>query len=167
MRAIEHFIESVIFNSRWLLAPFFLGLIVAILVLLVKFFKQLGALVADALTDSSAEQIISILTLVDTALIAALLVMIILSGYESFVSRIDIGPEDERPSWMGKVGFGGLKLKLISALVAISAVELLKLFLQPGGVTIEDVWWRVGIHLTFAVSGMLFAITDYIAATKR
>jgi uncharacterized protein (TIGR00645 family) len=167
MRALEHFIEAVIFNSRWLLAPFFLGLIVAILVLLVKFFKQLADLVSDALTDSSAEQIITILTLVDTALIAALLIMIILSGYESFVSRIEYGDEEERPSWMGKVGFGGLKLKLISALVAISAVELLKLFLQPGGVTTEEVLWRVGIHLTFAVSGVLFAVTDYIAGIRK
>jgi uncharacterized protein (TIGR00645 family) len=164
MRTIEHIIETIIFNSRWLLAPFFLGLIVAILV---KFFKQLGDLVADALTDTSAEQIIAILTLVDTALIAALLIMIILSGYESFVSRIDVGEASDRPVWMGKVGFGDLKLKLIGAIVAISAVELLKLFLQPGGVAEEEVLWRVGLHLTFAVSGVLFAVTDWIAERKK
>ena len=167
MRAVEHALEWVIFNSRWLLAPFFLGLIVAIGVLMVKFFRDLFDLVSGAIDVEKNEAIIAILTLVDFALVAALLVMIVLSGYESFVSRIDYGHADDRPAWMGKVGFSDLKLKLIAAIVAISAIELLKSFLEPGPLDDRKLAWQLGIHVTFAVSGVLFALTDWLSENKK
>ncbi len=155
------------FASRWLLAPFFAGLIVAIVVLLLKFIRELIELVEGVWSASDYDAIISILTLVDNALIASLLLIIVFSGYENFVSKIGVGSHEDRPAWMGKVGFADLKLKLIGAIVAISAVELLKAFLSASEFTSSQLGWKVGIHLTFVVSGVLFAVTDRIAEGRK
>ena len=163
MSKVEETLEHWVFRSRWLLAPFFIGLLVAIVALLIKFVKQLATLATSmfALTDS--EMIVSILTLVDSALIAALLLIIGFSGYENFVSKIGTGEHEDRPAWMGRVGFSDLKLKLMGAIVAISAVELLKAFINVDAATPWQVLsWKVGIHITFVVSGVLFAVTDRI-----
>lgn len=163
MNKVEATLEHWVFRSRWLLAPFFVGLLVAIVVLLVKFTKQLWELIVGMFTLSSDEMIIAILTLVDSALIAALLLIIGFSGYENFVSKIGTGEHEDRPAWMGRVGFSDLKLKLMGAIVAISAVELLKAFINVDAATPWQVLsWKVGIHITFVVSGVLFAITDRI-----
>lgn len=167
MRELEARLERMVFASRWLLAPFFVGLIVGIAVLLVKFVKELGLLVWSVISPQEHDTVISILTLVDTALIASLLLIMIFSGYENFVSKIGIGSHEDRPAWMGKVGFADLKLKLIGAIVAISAVELLKAFLVSTEFTSEELAWKVAIHLTFVFSGVLFAITDWIVGTRR
>ncbi|MGD9739443.1 MAG: TIGR00645 family protein [Bauldia sp.] len=162
MKPLENGLERTIFASRWLLAPFFVGLIVAILVLLVKFGKELIHLVEGIWSSGEYEAVISILTLVDTALIASLLLIMIFSGYENFVSKIGVGAHEDRPAWMGKVGFSDLKIKLIGAIVAISAVELLKAFLTSTDYTTEQLVWKVVIHLTFVISGVLFALSDRI-----
>jgi uncharacterized protein (TIGR00645 family) len=166
-RTPEQLLERAIFASRWLLVPFFLGLIVAIGVLLVKFGKELVALLMGVLGLHDHDAIISILTLVDTALIAVLLLIIVFSGYENFVSKLSIGEHEDRPAWMGKVGFSDLKMKLISAIVAISAVELLKAFLSSETMTGEQITWKVVIHLTFVVSGLLFAASDWISERRK
>ncbi len=163
----EKKIETIIFQGRWLLAPFFMGLFVAIIILLIKFLKSLYHMVVTAFSASSEETIISILTLVDTALLAGLLLIIIFSGYENFVSKLDIDNHEDRPSWMGKVGFSGLKQKLIGAIVAISAVELLKLFIHADTLTEAQIFWKIMVHLTFVLSGVLFALTDYIVAKSQ
>ncbi len=163
----EERLERAIFASRWLLAPFFIGLLAAIVVLLLKFFKELVSLIAGVWTAPEYEAVTSILTLVDTALIASLLLIIVFSGYENFVSKLGVGAHEDRPAWMGKVSFSDLKLKLIGAIVAISAVELLKAFLASTQFTDEQLAWKIGIHLTFVVSGVLFAVTDYIVESGR
>ena len=167
MPALERAIETLIFASRWILAPFFLGLLVAMIVLLFKFMKELLDLVLNIWTTSDYDVVISILTLVDTALIAVLLLIIVFSGYESFVSRINTNNHEDRPAWMGKVGFADLKLKLIGAIVAISAVELLKAFVVSQNYTDSQLAWKVGIHFTFVLSGVFFAVTDYIAESRK
>lgn len=167
MKSFDVFLESIIFKSRWLLAPFFMGLILAIVSLLFKFFKELISLTVNVFSFTSDQTIISILTLVDTTLIASLLLIIIFSGYENFVSKIAFGEHEDRPVWMGKVGFSDLKLKLIGAIVAISAVELLKAFINIHEHTNQSLMWKVGIHLTFVLSGVLFAVTDWIVAKKN
>lgn len=167
MRGFESVLERAIFSSRWLLAPFFIGLVIAILVLLVKFTKELVSLVYNAWTAPEYEVVTSILTLVDTSLIASLLLIIVFSGYENFVSKLDIGGHKDRPAWMGKVSFSDLKLKLIGAIVAISAVELLKAFLSSVNYTDAQLGWKIGIHLTFVLSGVLFAVTDKIVESGR
>jgi uncharacterized protein (TIGR00645 family) len=166
MNRVEATLESFVFRSRWLLAPFFVGLVLAIAALLVKFLKQLWALAIGVFSFTSDEMIINILTLVDSALIAALLLIIGFSGYENFVSKIGTGEHEDRPAWMGKVGFSDLKLKLIGAIVAISAVELLKAFINIDEFTWYELSWKVGIHITFVVSGVLFALTDRITEGK-
>lgn len=166
MRGIESTLEVCIFRSRWLLAPFFVGLLIAILALLVKFTKELSGLLVNVFDAGETDIIISILTLVDTALIASLLLIITFSGYENFVSKISVGDHEDRPAWMGKVGFADLKIKLIGAIVAISAVELLKGFINVNQLTNEQLAWKVAIHLTFVVSGVLFAVTDRISEGK-
>jgi uncharacterized protein (TIGR00645 family) len=163
----ERTMESAIFASRWILAPFFLGLIVGMLVLLVKFGKELVSLLMGVLGLYEHDTIISILTLVDTALLALLLLIIVFSGYENFVSKLNVGESEDRPAWMGKVGFSDLKMKLISAIVAISAVELLKAFLVSDTMTSEQIGWKIAIHLTFVVSGLLFAASDWISDNRK
>lgn len=166
MEKLELLLEQLIFRSRWLLAPFFFGLILAIVALLVKFFKELVRLSFSILNSSGDQVILSILTLLDTALIACLMLIIIFSGYENFVSKINFGDHEDRPKWMGKVGFSDLKLKLIGAIVAISAVELLKAFINAEEIPSEVMGWRVLVHITFVFSGLLFAVTDWISAKK-
>lgn len=166
MKKAEALLESLMFRSRWLLAPFFFGLIVAIAALLVKFAKQLAALVAAVLAGGEHDVIILFLSLVDSALIASLLLIIAFSGYENFVSKIGAGDHEDRPAWMGKIGFSDLKLKMMGSIVAISAVELLKAFIDADQLTNTQLGWRVGIHLTFVVSGVLFAVTDRITEGK-
>ena len=167
MRPVEHGLERAIFASRWLLAPFFVGLIGAIVVLLVKFAKQLWDLINQVWSGGEFDAVISILTLVDGALLASLLLIIVFSGYENFVSKIGVGSHEDRPAWMGKVGFSDLKIKLIGAIVAISAVELLKAFLTSEQYGTDQLTWKVIIHLTFVVSGVLFAVTDRLVEGKK
>lgn len=164
---IEQGLEKAIFASRWLLAPFFLGLLVAMLVLLIKFGKELLMLLMGVFGIIQHDTVISILTLVDTALIAVLLLIIVFSGYENFVSKLSVGDHEDRPAWMGKLGFSDLKMKLISAIVAISAVELLKTFLASTQMTGEQIGWKIAIHLTLVMSGLVFAASDWISDHRK
>ena len=159
------------FNSRWLLAPFYVGLVFAIILLLVKFFQEFLHLAPHILDASESAAILSILTLVDMALVANLLLIIIFSGYENFVSKIDAGDHEDRPEWMGKIDFSALKLKLIASIVAISAIELLKAFVNLSDVLARDngwqqLAWMVGIHMTLVVSGVMFALMDRMSDDK-
>src|SRR5215471_18546463 len=167
-KKFESTLERSIFATRWLLAPFFIGLVLAIAVLLVKFVQTFWVLVLGTFSLSGNAMIIQILSLVDGALIGALLLIIGFAGYENFVSKIGIGDHEDRPAWMGKVGFSDLKIKLMGALVAISAVELLKAFINLDEATLswQVLSWKVGIHMAFVVSGVLFAITDRLSERK-
>lgn len=169
---IEEVLESTIFTSRWLLAPFFLGLVFSIVLLFIKFVQELWHLFTHVLTMAENDMVIGILALVDMALVGSLLLMIIFSGYEIFVSKIDVANHEDRPDWMGKVDFSGLKLKVIGAIVAISAIDLLKVFMnipeELSLANIDAVKWKVVIHMAFVLSGVLFAIMDKVAGdTKR
>ncbi len=167
MKSIEHALESLMFNSRWLLAPFYLGLILAIGVLLIKFFKELVSFAPSVLTAEGNDIIIGVLTLIDVVMIANLLIIIIFAGYENFVSRIHTGKHEDRPIWMGHVGFSDLKMKLIGSIVAISGIELLKAFMHIDIYSNEQLAWKVGIHMTFVASGVLFALMDKLAGSKH
>lgn len=168
---VEKNLEGIIFKSRWLLAPFFFGLIISILVLLIKFAQYLLYLVLNFFSMDVGIVVTSILTLVDLALVGSLLLMIIFSGYEIFVSKIDVSNHEDKPDWMGKVDFSGLKLKVIGAIVAISAIELLKTFMvitqSPDEISQDLIMWKVIIHMTFVVSGLLFALMDKVAASTK
>ena len=159
---IEKFIERTLFSSRWLLAPIYLGLSFALIALGIKFFQELIHTFTIVISMSESDLVLSILSLIDMSLVGSLIVMVMFSGYENFVSKLNIENHEDRPAWMGKVGFSGLKMKLISAIVAISAVELLKVFISSSSYTSEELILKVVIHITFVVSGVLFALTDYI-----
>jgi len=163
MKAIEHFLETLVFNARWLLAPFYLCLVGSIALLLIKFVAVFFETVHDIIELTESELVLAILTLVDMSLVANLLLIIIFSGYENFVSKIDTADHEDRPEWMGKVDFSGLKIKLIASIVAISAIELLKSFVNIHAIPQQELAWRVGIHLVLIVSGVLFALMDRIA----
>jgi len=168
LRKFELALESMMFNSRWLLAPFYIGLVGAVFLLLVKFIQEFIHMVPHILDSSESEAILAILTLVDMSLVANLLLIIIFSGYENFVSKIDAAGHEDKPEWMGKVDFSGLKLKLIASIVAISAIELLKGFVNLDKVLNEDqLKWKVAIHITLVVSGVLFALMDRLADSKE
>jgi uncharacterized protein (TIGR00645 family) len=168
---MEDLFEGLIFKSRWLLAPMYLGLVGGLLILLVKFVQEFLHIVVHLLETSEREAVLSILALVDITLVANLLIMVIFSGYENFVSKIDVADHVDKPDWMGKVDYSGLKLKLIGSIVAISAIDLLKAFMHittPGGEHLTDsqLGWMVGIHMTLIVSGVLFALMDKLAEPK-
>lgn len=169
---IEKIIEGTIFKSRWMLAPFYLGLVASIFLLFIKFVQEFWHLLITIGSAKESDVVVGILALVDMSLVASLLLMIIFSGYEIFVSKIDVSNHEDRPSWMGKVDFSGLKLKVIGAIVAISAIDMLKSFMEISEtITPEQshaLMWKVIFHMAFVISGVLFALMDKIAGdTKR
>jgi len=169
--ALEKILESLLFNSRWLLAPFYIGLVVSLMMLLVAFVGDLVHLVPNLVHASPEDIILGVLTLIDLSLAGNLVVIVMFSGYENFVSKIDTGHSEDRPSWMGTLDFSGLKMKLIGSIVAISAISLLRAFMtltEPGSVLDEvRIRWLVILHLTFVGSGLLFAAMDWVAAQSE
>ena len=160
---VEKIFQTLIFASRWLLAPFYLGLAVSLVVLLIKFAGELLHIASHAFTSTESEVILGVLALVDLTLTGSLLIIVIFPGYENFVSKIDHSGHRDWPEWMGTIDFSGLKLKLLSSIVAISAIQLLKQFMSLKTVSDRDIFWLVVIHVVFVVSGVLLALSDRIA----
>jgi uncharacterized protein (TIGR00645 family) len=164
---IESGLEAALFASRWLLAPFYLGLAVSVAILLIKFVQELYALALKALVATEAEAILGVLSLVDLALTGSLLLIVIFSGYENFVSKIDHSGHRDWPEWMGKIDFTALKIKLLGSIVAISAIQLLKQFMAVKTVTDRELMWYVIIHLVFVASSVLLALSDRISGEAK
>jgi uncharacterized protein (TIGR00645 family) len=168
---VERGLETTIFRSRWLLAPFFFGLVLSIILLFIKFIQEFWHLASVVITAPESDIVVGILALVDMSLVGSLLLMIIFSGYEIFVSKIHVTDHEDRPDWMGKVDFSGLKLKVIGAIVAISAIDLLKTFLNiPNEISAEGydaLVMKISIHMAFVISGVIFALTDKIAGETK
>jgi uncharacterized protein (TIGR00645 family) len=161
---MERIIETTIFSSRWILAPIYLGLACGLLLLLFKFAQKLWEMVLTAVSTDLSDTISNILSLVDLSLMANLVLMIMFGGYQNFVSALDFEGHKDKPTWIGHVGFGDLKLKLMASIVAISAIELLKSLMHVGQVASRDLSWSVGIHLAFVVSAILLAVMDWVVA---
>ena len=164
--AVESLLEKAIFASRWILAPFYLGLAASLVLLLIKFAAELWHMALHAFTSAESDVILGFLSLVDLALTGSLLIIVIFSGYENFVSKIDHTNHRDWPEWMGTIDFAALKLKLLSSIVAISAIQLLKQFMSMKTVTPENdrmIYWLVVIHVVFVVSSVLLALSDRIA----
>ncbi len=167
---LETRLEQGLFASRWLMAPMYLGLVVSLAMLLIVFLKELAYYAQQTLTMGADQAILAVLTLIDLSLAANLLLIVLFSGYENFVSKLDIKDSEDRPDWMGKVDFSGLKMKLIASIVAISGIHLLKVFMEIGKagpskiVTSDQMYLMVVIHLTFVISGVLLALMDWLAA---
>jgi uncharacterized protein (TIGR00645 family) len=165
MNRIERVIETAIFNSRWVLAPFYLGLIVSLVLLFVHFIRQLAEFVLHLVDAKESDVILGVLGLIDVTFTANLIVIVIFSGYENFVSKLDAGDRD-RPDWMAKVDFGGLKQKLMTSIVAISAIQVLKAFMNVDKYGNTALAWLVGIHVVFVVSLLCLAIVDRLSAAS-
>jgi uncharacterized protein (TIGR00645 family) len=160
---VEAVLEGLLFSSRWLLAPFYLGLAIGLALLLGKFALAIVDLVIHGLQGSQDHLIVSVLGLVDISLMANLVLMVMFAGYENFVSRLDLHNHPDRPTWMGHVGFGELKLKLMTSIVAISAIHVLEDFMNAPALLDRDLAWRAGLHIVFIISGVLLALMDRIS----
>ncbi len=166
---VEGVVERALFHARWLLAPIYLGLVVGLFALVVIFARETVLLVGLAFAPGvkSETVILLVLSLVDVSLAANLVLIVIFSGYENFVSKLIHGHHPDRPQWLGKIDFGGLKLKLVASIAAISAIQLLKVFVQDANLSGERIMWLVVIHLTFVVSGVMLAIMDLLTAKAK
>lgn len=162
---LERVIEGFIFQSRWLMAPVYLGLVVCLGILMITFFRELVSAAPRLLQMGEQEVILLVLTLIDLSLAGNLVLIVLFSGYENFVSKIEAATGDrDRPSWMGTLDFSGLKIKLIASIVAISGIHLLKVFMNVGDYTQSELIWLTVIHVTFVLSGIAFATMDWIEA---
>ncbi len=163
----ERQFEGALFASRWLLAPFYAGLAFALVILLIKFVGELGHLAVITFKATESDIILGVLSLVDLTLTGSLLVIVIFSGYENFVSKIDHSNHRDWPEWMGTIDFTALKLKLLSSIVAISAIQLLKQFWAIKTVSDRELWWSVSIHMVFVTSSVLLALSDWIQVKAK
>ena len=164
---MEKVLESLIFKARWLMAPFYLGLALSLVVLLIVFINEFVHFFSGGVRFDETSIILLVLTLIDLSFTGNLLIMVIFSGYENFVSKIDVGHHEDKPKWMGTVDFSGLKLKLISSIVAISGIQLLKIFFDLKDYTKEEIYLFIAVHVTFVISGVLLALMDYIASKAK
>jgi uncharacterized protein (TIGR00645 family) len=168
---MERAIEKLLFASRWILAPVYLGLSLALVALGIKFFMELWHLLATVFTTTEADLVLILLALVDMVLVGSLIVMVMFSGYENFVSALDVGQGGERLSWLGKLDANSLKLKVASSIVAISSIHLLRAFMKAPDYIQDDnsnaLMWFVIIHLTFVVSAVMMGVLDRITSGQH
>jgi uncharacterized protein (TIGR00645 family) len=165
-KIIEKSVEKIIYRSRWVLAPIYLGLSLAVIALGIKFFQEVFHLLAHVFTSKESDLILTILTLIDIAMVGGLLIMVMMSGYENFVSQLDIGEGEEKLGWLGKMDSSSLKAKIAASIVAISSIHLLKQFMSININTPKETFpseallWYVVIHMTFVVSAFLMGYLD-------
>jgi uncharacterized protein (TIGR00645 family) len=164
---LERVIERLIFASRWLQAPLYVGLIIVMALLAAKFFQELVHLTATLWTLNESRLVLAVLGLVDMVMVANLIVMVVISGYENFVSRLELDCVKDRLSWFGKLDAGSLKIKLASSIVAISSIHLLKAFLDVNEIPTDKLILLVVIHLTFIVSALMLAYLDKMLGQKN
>lgn len=160
---IEKQVERLLFASRWILAPVYLGLSLGLLALGVKFFAEIWHIVGHLFTITEADLILRLLALIDLVLVGSLIVMVMFSGYENFVSKIDTDGEGDKLGWLGKLDAGTLKLKVAASIVAISSIHLLRAFMNAQQIANDKLMWYVIIHLTFVISAVLMGVLDKMA----
>ena len=157
---IETWVERTIYMARWILAPIYLGLSLALLALGIKFFIEISHLLPHIVEISETDMTLVILSLIDMALVGGLIVMVMFSGYENFVSRMDIGDDSEKLSWLGKLDTSSLKNKVAASIVAISSIHLLKIFMNAVNIPNDKLLWYTIIHLTFVGSAFAMGVLD-------
>lgn len=157
---METTVERLMYAARWLLAPIYIGLSIALLALAIKFFQELAHVLPHVLELSESDLILAILSFIDMGLVGGLLVMVMFSGYENYVSSINIEAGTEKLSWLGKLDTGSLKNKVAAAIVAISSIHLLRVFMGIEHIANDKLLWYVIIHMTFVVSALVMAFID-------
>ncbi len=164
---IERFIERLLFASRWLLAPLYLGLALVLLLFVAAFFIELAHLAEGLVAGGEMQLSLMALRLLDLVLVASLVVMVMISGFENFVAKITLGEEQERLAWLTELDTGSIKVKILGSIAVISAIYLLELFFDIEEVPEGKLLWLVIIHLTFVVSALLMAVLDHLAARRH
>ncbi len=162
---LEEVIEKTLFSSRWILAPIFLGLALALMALGIKFFQEAYHLIAEVLIKEETEVVLSVLSLIDISLVGSLIVMVMFSGYENFVSKIDTKGNDTLG--FGKLDSGTLKLKVAASIVAISSIHLLRVFMKAEETSNDKIMWYIILHMTFVVSAVLLGVLDKLSFAKH
>ncbi|WP_197471737.1 TIGR00645 family protein [Methylomonas sp. MED-D] len=162
-KRIEHFLERTMYASRWIMAPIYFGMTLILAVLAVKFFQELWHFIPHVMDLPDTEIILKLLTFIDLALVGSLTVIVMFSGYENFVSRMDIESDTEKLEWLGTHDYGSLKTKVTSSIVAISSIHLLKIFMNLHATETDKLQWYVIIHLTLVVSAFFMGYLDKIS----
>ena len=162
---LEKAVEKLFYASRWMSAPLYLGLSIALLLLGIKFFEELFHAFPMILEMHETDLVLLILSLVDLALVGGLIVMVMFSGYENFVSKIDLDSETDKLDWLGKLDSGSLKQKVAASIVAISSIHLLKKFMAAENIADDKLMWYVIVHLTFVISALGMAYVDRLNRT--
>lgn len=164
---LERLIEKTLFSSRWILAPIYLGLSMALILLFIKFFQQLFHVFTEIFHISETVLVLEILSMIDMTLVASLVIMVMFSGYENFVSKIDLEEGTEKLNWLGKLDAGTLKLKVAASIVAISSIHLLQKFMEIQNIDNTKLLLYVLVHMAFVFSALLLAFLDKIAFSKN
>ena len=164
---LERSIEKLLFANRWILAPVYLGMSLALVALGVKFFQEVFHVLSHVWTMKEADMVLTILALIDMVLVASLVVMVMFSGYENFVSRMEIDEDTEKLGWLGKLDAGTLKLKVAASIVAISSIHLLRAFMNAPQIPNDKLMWYVIIHLTFVVSAVMMGVLDRMSFAEH
>jgi len=164
---MERFIERVLFASRWLLAPLYLGLALVLLLFVGAFFVEIAHLAQSLLSGSGEPLTLAALRLLDLVLVASLVVMVMISGFENFVAKITLGVDQERLVWLTELDTGSIKVKILGSIAVISAIYLLELFFDIDEVPAGKLLWLIVIHLTFVVSALLLAVLDHLGAQRK
>lgn len=159
---MEKHIERLMYASRWLMAPVYLGLSLVLAALALKFFQEAFHVLTDLWVMKESDLILVILSMIDITLVGGLIIMVMFSGYENFVSRLDIQDDDEKLGWLGKVDSGTLKNKVAASIVAISSIHLLKIFMDTQNIPNDKIMWYLLIHITFVVSAFCMGYLDKI-----
>lgn len=164
---MERFLENLMYGARWILAPIYIGLSLALFMLGLKFFQEIVHYLPLIFEMKEADLVLLVLSLIDMALVGGLLVMVMFSGYENFVSQLDISDDKEKLSWLGKVDSGTLKNKVAASIVAISSIHLLKVFVNTENTSPTYLKWYVIIHLTFVASAFAMGYLDKITRNSH
>lgn len=164
---MERFLENAMYASRWLLAPVYFGLSLGLIALTIKFFQEIFHIMPHIFSVSESDMILTLLSLVDMTLVGGLLVMVMFSGYENFVSQLDINEGKEKLSWLGKMDATSLKNKVAASIVAISSIHLLRVFMDAKNVPDNKLMWYVIIHLTFVLSAFVMGYLDRLTKVKH
>ncbi|CAN7266813.1 TIGR00645 family protein [Pseudomonas solani] len=157
---MERLLENTMYAARWLLAPIYFGLSLALLALSLKFFQEVYHVLPHVFEKTEAELILVLLSLIDMSLVGGLLVMVMISGYENFVSQLDIDEGKEKLSWLGKMDSGSLKMKVAASIVAISSIHLLRVFMDAQNIDNAKIMWYVILHMTFVISAFAMGYLD-------
>ena len=164
---IERFVERLLYASRWLMAPLYLGLALGLFALGIKFFQHAFHAIFHIIEMEESELVLVVLALIDITLVGSLIVMVMFSGYENFVSRIDTATEKDTLGWLGKLDSGTLKLKVAASIVAISSIHLLRVFMQAELKDNDKIMWYVILHMTFVFSALLLGVLDKMSFSKH